>query len=94
VDRWLASPQRNYGLLVEVRTVRSLKPAPHHHVRLRRSADEAHERWQHKQPLLFTYTDDGRHKARSIRDVSGGEVQIVKSTIDFRTTIGFGCTST
>ncbi|XP_017130260.1 protein decapentaplegic isoform X1 [Drosophila elegans] len=73
VDRWLASPQRNYGLLVEVRTVRSLKPAPHHHVRLRRSADEAHERWQHKQPLLFTYTDDGRHKARSIRDVSGSE---------------------
>ncbi|XP_017026213.1 protein decapentaplegic isoform X2 [Drosophila kikkawai] len=76
VDRWLAEPKRNYGLLVEVRTVRSLKPAPHHHVRLRRSADEAHERWQHKQPLLFTYTDDGRHKARSIRDVSergGGE---------------------
>ncbi|XP_017075700.1 protein decapentaplegic isoform X2 [Drosophila eugracilis] len=73
VDRWLANRQRNYGLLVEVRTVRSLKPAPHHHVRLRRSADEAHERWQHKQPLLFTYTDDGRHKARSIRDVSGGE---------------------
>ncbi|KAH8282653.1 hypothetical protein KR054_008978 [Drosophila jambulina] len=76
VDRWLAEPKRNYGLLVEVRTVRSLKPAPHHHVRLRRSADEAHEHWQHKQPLLFTYTDDGRHKARSIRDVSergGGE---------------------
>lgn len=76
VDRWLAEPQRNYGLLVEVRTARSLKPAPHHHVRLRRSADEAHERWQHKQPLLFTYTDDGRHKARNIRDVSergGGE---------------------
>ncbi|KAH8412676.1 hypothetical protein KR009_004494 [Drosophila setifemur] len=73
VDRWMAEPKRNFGLLVEVRTVRSLKPAPHHHVRLRRSADEAHERWQHKQPLLFTYTDDGRYKARSIRDVSGGE---------------------
>ncbi|XP_017154265.2 protein decapentaplegic [Drosophila miranda] len=72
VDRWLATPQKNYGLLVEVRTMRSLKPAPHHHVRLRRSADEAHEQWQHKQPLLFAYTDDGRHKARSIRDVSGG----------------------
>ncbi|XP_034099262.1 protein decapentaplegic isoform X1 [Drosophila albomicans] len=71
VDRWLATPQKNYGLLVEVRTMRSLKPAPHHHVRLRRSADEAHEDWQHKQPLLFTYTDDGRHKSRSIRDVSG-----------------------
>ncbi|EDW64126.2 protein decapentaplegic isoform X2 [Drosophila virilis] len=73
VDRWLATPQKNYGLLVEVRTMRSLKPAPHHHVRLRRSADEAHEDWQHKQPLLFTYTDDGRHKSRSIRDVSGRE---------------------
>lgn len=72
VDRWLATPQKNYGLLVEVRTMRSLKPAPHHHVRLRRSADEAHEVWQHKQPLLFTYTDDGKHKSRSIRDVSGG----------------------
>ncbi|XP_030383952.1 protein decapentaplegic [Scaptodrosophila lebanonensis] len=71
VDRWLATPEKNYGLLVEVRTMRSLKPAPHHHVRLRRSADEAHEKWQHKQPLLFTYTDDGRHKSRSIRDVSG-----------------------
>ncbi|KAH8271747.1 hypothetical protein KR044_003997 [Drosophila immigrans] len=71
VDRWLATPQKNYGLLVEVRTMRSLKPAPHHHVRLRRSADEAHEDWQHKQPLLFTYTDDGRHKSRSIRDVGG-----------------------
>ncbi|XP_064539236.1 protein decapentaplegic isoform X2 [Drosophila montana] len=73
VDRWLATPQKNYGLLVEVRTMRSLKPAPHHHVRLRRSADEAHDDWQHKQPLLFTYTDDGRHKSRSIRDVSGRE---------------------
>uniref|UniRef100_A0A1I8MHF7 Protein decapentaplegic n=1 Tax=Musca domestica TaxID=7370 RepID=A0A1I8MHF7_MUSDO len=70
VDRWLASPKKNFGLLVEVRTSRSLKPAPHHHVRLRRSADEEHDAWQRKQPLLFTYTDDGRHKSRSIRDVS------------------------
>ncbi|XP_046812156.1 protein decapentaplegic [Lucilia cuprina] len=70
VDRWLASPNKNFGLIVEVRTSRSLKPAPHHHVRLRRSADEEHEHWQRKQPLLFTYTDDGRHKSRSIRDVS------------------------
>ncbi|XP_037815047.1 protein decapentaplegic [Lucilia sericata] len=70
VDRWLASPNKNFGLIIEVRTSRSLKPAPHHHVRLRRSADEEHEHWQRKQPLLFTYTDDGRHKSRSIRDVS------------------------
>ncbi|XP_065356689.1 protein decapentaplegic [Calliphora vicina] len=70
VDRWLATPKKNFGLLIEVRTSRSLKPAPHHHVRLRRSADEEHEHWQRKQPVLFTYTDDGRHKSRSIRDVS------------------------
>lgn len=70
VDRWLASPQKNFGLLIEVRTSRSLKPAPHHHVRLRRSADEEHESWERKKPLLLAYTDDGRHKSRSIRDVS------------------------
>ncbi|XP_037927797.1 protein decapentaplegic-like [Teleopsis dalmanni] len=70
VERWLDSPKRNFGLLVEVRTGHHLKPAPHHHVRLRRSTEEPHEEWQRKQPILFTYTDDERHKSRSIRDVS------------------------
>ncbi|XP_055859119.1 protein decapentaplegic [Episyrphus balteatus] len=70
VDRWLAAPKNNYGLLVEVRTAKHLKPAPHNHVRLRRSAHETPEEWSHKQPLLFTYTDDGRHKSRSARDMS------------------------
>uniref|UniRef100_A0A182NTL6 Protein decapentaplegic n=1 Tax=Anopheles dirus TaxID=7168 RepID=A0A182NTL6_9DIPT len=40
----------------------------HEHVRLRRSATERHDSWVQKQPLLFTYTDDGRHKQRPIRD--------------------------
>ncbi|KAM8716954.1 hypothetical protein ACLKA7_003770 [Drosophila subpalustris] len=71
VERWRATPQKNYGLLVEVRTMK-LEPAPHHHVRLRRSADEAHEDWQFKQPMLYTYLDDGKHKSRSTRDVNGG----------------------
>ncbi|XP_036328302.1 protein decapentaplegic [Rhagoletis pomonella] len=70
VDRWLATPKKNYGLLIEVRTSPSLKPALHHHVRLRRSVDEPHKSWQHKQPVLYTYTDDGKHKSRSIRDTS------------------------
>ncbi|XP_055916742.1 protein decapentaplegic [Eupeodes corollae] len=70
VDRWLATPKNNYGLLVEVRTAKHLKPAPHNHVRLRRSANETPEEWSHKQPLLFTYTDDGRHKSRSAREMS------------------------
>ncbi|ETN66149.1 decapentaplegic, deca [Anopheles darlingi] len=47
---------------------RSLQVPVHEHVRLRRSIDEPHESWSQKQPLLFTYTDDGRHKQRPIRD--------------------------
>ncbi|XP_039951242.1 protein decapentaplegic [Bactrocera tryoni] len=70
VDRWLATPKKNYGLLIEVRTLRTLKPAPHHHVRLRRSVDEPHDSWQHKQPVLYAYTDDGKHRMRSARDAT------------------------
>ncbi|XP_050083025.1 protein decapentaplegic [Anopheles aquasalis] len=47
---------------------RSLQVPVHEHVRLRRSVEEPHESWSQKQPLLFTYTDDGRHKQRPIRD--------------------------
>ncbi|XP_053960155.1 protein decapentaplegic [Anastrepha ludens] len=70
VDRWLQQPKKNYGLLIEVRTSRSLKPAPYNHVRLRRNADESQESWQRKQPVLYTYTDDGKPKSRPIREVS------------------------
>ncbi|XP_049311380.1 protein decapentaplegic [Bactrocera dorsalis] len=70
VDRWLATPKKNYGLLIEVRTLRTLKPAPHQHVRLRRSVDEPHDSWQHKQPVLYAYTDDGKHRMRSARDAT------------------------
>ncbi|KAL9927544.1 decapentaplegic morphogen isoform 1-T4 [Glossina fuscipes fuscipes] len=67
VDRWLSAPNRNYGLLIEVRTAEHLEPAPHHHVRLRRSTDEQDHVWRHKQPVLMTYTDDGKHKSRPKR---------------------------
>ncbi|XP_055386090.1 protein decapentaplegic [Condylostylus longicornis] len=70
VNRWLTSPNENNGLLIEVKTARKLKPAKHNHVRLRRSLDETDKEWLPKQPLLFTYTDDGRHKTRLVRDVS------------------------
>jgi bone morphogenetic protein 4 len=40
----------------------------HNHIRLRRSIDDSQETWANKQPLLFTYTDDGKYKQRSIRD--------------------------
>lgn len=70
VERWRLSPKRNYGLLVEVRTPKSYRPAPHHHVRLRRSADEEENLWRRKQPFLITYSDDGRLRTRSVRDLS------------------------
>lgn len=71
VDRWLRSPKQNHGLFIQVTSKSKRKPQStpeHHHVRLRRSIDESHDKWSHKQPLLFTYTDDGRHKQRPIRD--------------------------
>lgn len=82
VERWLRQPRKNHGLFVQVtsrgrrdrasghsRQKRSLSAAPvHEHVRLRTNAAERHDSWVQKQPLLFTYTDDGRHKQRPIRD--------------------------
>ncbi|EDS43553.1 decapentaplegic [Culex quinquefasciatus] len=75
VDRWMRNPKQNHGLFIQVTSKGKRKQqqgggaAPeHHHVRLRRSVDESHEKWSQKQPLLFTYTDDGRHKQRPIRD--------------------------
>lgn len=73
VERWLATPKANHGLLIEVRTSGESKPAPHHHVRLRRSLNEHDDLWLHKQPILYTYTDDERftqHHVRERRDVS------------------------
>uniref|UniRef100_A0A182P4R0 Protein decapentaplegic n=1 Tax=Anopheles epiroticus TaxID=199890 RepID=A0A182P4R0_9DIPT len=81
VERWLRQPRKNHGLFVQVtgrgrspqshsrqrRSALSVAPV-HEHVRLRRSAAERHDSWVQKQPLLFTYTDDGRHKQRPIRD--------------------------
>uniref|UniRef100_A0A182K0K3 Protein decapentaplegic n=1 Tax=Anopheles christyi TaxID=43041 RepID=A0A182K0K3_9DIPT len=79
VERWLRQPRKNHGLFVQVtgrgrgpahsRQRRSVPAAPvHEHVRLRRNVAERHDSWVQKQPLLFTYTDDGRHKQRPIRD--------------------------
>lgn len=71
VERWLREPKRNYGLLVQVTEHgKENSSAPHNHVRLKRNLDEPHDDWLQKQPVLFTYTDDGRQKTRSIRDVS------------------------
>lgn len=71
VDRWISSPQYNYGLLVHVSSSPSnLSNFPiHRHIRLKRNInDDSESFWQQNQPLLMTYTDDGRNKKRSIRE--------------------------
>lgn len=69
VERWLNHPKENYGILVHVAAGKDNKPAAHRHLRLKRSVSDTEADWSQQQPFLFTYTDDGRYKQRSIRDV-------------------------
>jgi hypothetical protein len=66
VERWFESPSENHGLIIEVMPVDSDSNASKglNHVRLRRAVDEEDKEWLPKQPVLFTYTDDGRNKPR------------------------------
>lgn len=69
VERWLRNPKANYGILIDVVTGMENKPAAHQHIRLKRNVDESKKDWNQQQPILFTYTDDGRYKQRSIREI-------------------------
>lgn len=55
VRRWLANPKDNHGLLVVVQKSEG-------HVRLKRSV-EKEEEWREAQPVLMTFTDDGKPKS-------------------------------
>ncbi|XP_070509231.1 protein decapentaplegic [Chironomus tepperi] len=79
VQRWLREPKRNHGVLIHISSIDdsnsiriddSINLPSHQHIRLRRSIDESPENWVQAQPILFTYTDDGRYKQRSIRDAN------------------------
>ncbi|XP_059614059.1 protein decapentaplegic [Phlebotomus argentipes] len=72
VQRWLRQPKHNHGLLVHVDSAgRSQAEGPvHRHIRLKRSVSDDLKDWEQQQPMLFAYTDDGRNKPRSIRDVN------------------------
>lgn len=61
VERWLQDPKGNHGILIVVYSIGSKAP-PQKHLRLRRDIATA-QWWQH-QPLLFTYTDDGKNQQR------------------------------
>ncbi|KAJ1519320.1 hypothetical protein ONE63_004619 [Megalurothrips usitatus] len=80
VHRWVEDPAGNHGLLVSMAASNeTTQRGAHRHVRLRRhageDADEDEQAWLQVQPLLFTYTDDGRipkRPARSKRAHGGG----------------------
>nr|AAF19841.1 bone morphogenetic protein 2/4 [Branchiostoma belcheri]ASA40202.1 bone morphogenetic protein 2/4 [Branchiostoma japonicum] len=69
VTKWKNSPERNYGLEVEVVSPKR-GALSNHHVRLRRSTDMDDHAWQHRRPLLLTYTDDGKGSSNSNRVAS------------------------
>lgn len=69
VDRWLAKPKENYGILLNIVIGQQNHPPAHRHIRLKRSVDEKVDEWTKQQPILMTYTDDGRYKQRTIRDI-------------------------
>lgn len=73
VERWLESPTNNHGIVIQIanygssnknnkktKDVKVMK-----HLRIRRDVNEDERTWSKKQPLLFTYTDDGRNKQRT-----------------------------
>ncbi|XP_063984274.1 protein decapentaplegic-like [Diachasmimorpha longicaudata] len=65
VSRWLAERRENHGLLVQV-IGENLKKDPH--VRLKRST-ESPDIWPSMSPTLYTYTDDGRNKMASAKEM-------------------------
>lgn len=75
VQRWLKTPKKNYGILVHISSHKTKEAPEHQHVRLRRSIDETPEKWAHSQPLLFTYTDDGRYKRDTTRSRRTGTTE-------------------
>ncbi|XP_012222641.1 protein decapentaplegic isoform X2 [Linepithema humile] len=64
VVRWMENSRNNHGLLVIVSGTLTQE-----HVRLKRGVDEHQDAWVVNQPMLFTYTDDGRYKMASARQI-------------------------
>ncbi|XP_015834295.1 protein decapentaplegic isoform X1 [Tribolium castaneum] len=63
VARWMQDPKTNHGILIVVYSIGAKKSPPEKHLRLRR--DTAPPQWYQHQPLLFTYTDDGKNQQRT-----------------------------
>ncbi|EEB15068.1 protein decapentaplegic precursor, putative [Pediculus humanus corporis] len=86
VERWLANSADNHGLLVKI-VIPKTKSNKYYknlmlsklnhidkHVRLKREAHVGRKDWKKVEPLLFTYTDDGKSKS-SWKDSSAGRLR-------------------
>lgn len=63
VQRWAKQPSLNYGLFIVVHA--NDKTRPVRHIRLKRSLESEEKDWSNQRPLLFTYSDDGKHRQRT-----------------------------
>lgn len=68
VQRWLVDPSTNHGVLVVIKAYN--KTTPVRHIRLRRATESDDEHWASRQPLLFTYTDDGKNIQKSGQELA------------------------
>lgn len=73
VERWLEKPKRNYGVLIHIIVDRRSEQIPHQHIRLKRSAEVKLDNWAKQQPVLMTYTDDGRYKRRMMQKMMNSQ---------------------
>ncbi|RZC41737.1 protein decapentaplegic, partial [Asbolus verrucosus] len=68
VARWLEKPSSNYGIFIVVYSTDRRKTPPKKHLRLKRDVES--EVWHERQPLLLTYTDDGKNKQVTGKDMT------------------------
>ncbi|KAK7065479.1 Bone morphogenetic protein 2 [Halocaridina rubra] len=69
VHRWITKPSANYGVLVEVVPLKNnaiVEDTTNVQLRKQQSSDDT--QWYERQPLLVTYTNDGKSKARNRRN--------------------------
>lgn len=73
VERWLEKPKRNYGILIHITVDRRSQQPPQQHIRLKRGVEQKLDSWAKQQPVLMTYTDDGRYKERMMQKMMNGQ---------------------
>ncbi|CAH0560778.1 unnamed protein product [Brassicogethes aeneus] len=68
VERWFEEPKNNHGVLITI-TGKNTKKS-NRHVRLKRHATDDEDDWRATQPILYTYTDDGKNKPATKKDMT------------------------